>query len=40
LRPTLELGRDEQYDNDAIYDIGSFKYAVDKELMKQAKISR
>jgi Fe-S cluster assembly iron-binding protein IscA len=31
------LALDEPNDNDEIYDIGGFKYVVDKKLLEQAK---
>ena len=31
------MALDEPQENDEVYDIGSFKYVVDKELLEKAK---
>ena len=31
------MALDEPQENDEVYDIGQFKYVVDKELLKKAK---
>jgi len=36
-KPVLEMALDDSNDNDETFDIGNFKYVVDKELMKQEK---
>ena len=35
--PSLAMALDEPKDNDDVFDIGEFKYIVEKELMEQAK---